>query len=341
MKKICSLGAAYSQLGRKNSLNVLRLALAAMVIFAHYFPITGSVSADLHTPISYFAGWAVPGFFAISGFLIAGSYRNSSSRRSYFRKRFWRIYPAFWLALLVVAFVIAPSSWIVRVGGLDNYPWIDSLSYISNNFSLIVFQHEIGTTLQGAPLESAWNGSLWTLAPEFVCYLLLVPLYDLFRKRTMAALLVLIPIATAGFFIVSDNEILGPALRVGVFFLCGALIFEVKDRILIRPLLIFPSLLAILAASMQPDLMICSALPMAFVLISLGTVKSRLQHFEKNDYSYGIYLYGFPVQQFLVALELPNSFAVNVLATLSLSTLFAVASWRLLEKPVIEAVRKK
>jgi peptidoglycan/LPS O-acetylase OafA/YrhL len=341
MEMTGSLGAAYSQLGRKNSLNVIRLGLAVMVILAHYFPITGTVATDLQAPISYFGLWAVSGFFAISGFLIAGSYRNSSSRTSYFRKRFWRIYPAFWLALLIVAFVIAPSSWLIRTGGLENYPWIDSLSYVFNNLSLIVFQSEIGTTLQSAPLESAWNGSLWTLAPEFICYLLLMPLYDLFRKRPMAALLVLIPIATTGFLIFSDNEILGPALRVGVFFLCGALIFEVKDRIIIRPVLIFPSLLVILAAWMQPDLMIFSALPMAFALIGLGTVKSRLRHFEKNDYSYGIYLYGFPVQQFFVALELPNSFAINVLATLSLSTLFAVASWRLLEKPVLDFVREK
>lgn len=83
--------------------------------------------------------------------------------RRYLRARVLRIMPAFWVCLAVTALVIAP----LTTGAFGQ----DNLGYIAKNAALWVFQYDIAGTPAGVPYDAVWNGSLWTLAWEFSCYL--------------------------------------------------------------------------------------------------------------------------------------------------------------------------
>ncbi len=166
---------------RRNSLNFLRLTLALVVVINHALPLAAfRVIGGING--TGFAEIAVFGFFGISGFLIAGSAVRASAGR-YLWQRFLRIFPAFWVCLLATAFVFGVIAWlhhpVVPHCGISCY--FDARSngpfgYTYRNLLLIIHQHSIAGTPTGSldPLE--WNGSLWSLAYEFLCYLILMAL---------------------------------------------------------------------------------------------------------------------------------------------------------------------
>ena len=93
---------------RNNNFDLLRLALAILVIFSHsYQLVTGGETAEpLHaaTRGQLSSGLlAVGWFFAISGYLITQSWENSRTLWSYLKKRVYRIYPGFIVAMAVAA----------------------------------------------------------------------------------------------------------------------------------------------------------------------------------------------------------------------------------------------
>ena len=158
---------------RNNSLNLMRLALAILVIYAHSYPL-GGFSGQPRLGGETLGTWAVYGFFCISGYLIAGS-RMSNPFGTFLTKRILRIYPAFWACLLATAAIFAPVEYIHENGTIDAFLTtgpVTPINYIMSNISLHIGQWDIGGTLQGVPYPGAWNGSLWTLYFEFACYIL-------------------------------------------------------------------------------------------------------------------------------------------------------------------------
>ena len=162
---------------RDNGYDVVRLVLAAMVVYSHSYAVGGYGAEPL-------ARWSkehlimgelgVLGFFALSGFLVSSSGERSRSLVSYFVKRARRIFPGFWVCLVVTAFVFAPLIWIIGGRSLSAFPWAEpqgAVSYVTHNALLQVNQHTIGDVLSGAAWPGSINGSLWSLFPEFGCYL--------------------------------------------------------------------------------------------------------------------------------------------------------------------------
>lgn len=137
---------------RHNALNFVRLTLAFVVIFGHAWPLGGFEGWTLDL-----GGWAVQGFFAISGYLIAGS-RMRLGIREYLASRALRIFPAYWSVLILTAFALA-----LAIG--ENYEPSSALSYVISNAGLYQAQWGIDDTLVSVPVAIAWNGSLWSLFP--------------------------------------------------------------------------------------------------------------------------------------------------------------------------------
>ena len=148
---------------RRNSLNCLRLVLAVAVIVSHTWPLGG------YGPDPVIAGetlgtWAVAGFFAISGYLIANS-RLHLPFGTFVVRRVLRIYPGYLVCLEVVAAGFAPLSAALGSGSIN---WGSAGSYLVDNLLRKVHQDGISDTLANAPYGPAWNGSLWTLIYEFL-----------------------------------------------------------------------------------------------------------------------------------------------------------------------------
>ena len=102
---------------KRNSLNFLRLILALAVVFSHSITL-GLFGSEWILGRTTLGTVAVYGFFGISGYLIAGSAgRNNTGR--YLWQRFLRIFPAFWVCLIVTAFLFGTIAWFHSNPGLS------------------------------------------------------------------------------------------------------------------------------------------------------------------------------------------------------------------------------
>ncbi|VXB03076.1 acyltransferase family protein [Pseudoclavibacter sp. 8L] len=324
---------------RENALNFVRLVLAAVVIFEHTWIIGGYENA----PDIPLASWAVNGFFAISGYLIAGS-KMRLGFREYMVHRAFRIFPAYWAVLVLTAFAVAPLASFVGGG---QWQLGSALSYVGNNFLLSVSQFGVGETLATAPYPDVWNGSIWTLFFEFVAYIAAGVLLTFAWVRRHA-----LPIVAIGFVGIVAAQILahGPLevttnlflnlLRFGAFFAAGMLLYFLGPKLRLRNS--FAAIAAVLMVLLFAfDLAIwVGQLPFAFLMLWAGG-RLPVRIGVKNDVSYGLYIWAFPVQQFVILLGLgglgPWGTAVlSLLITLAL----AWGSWKLIEEPT-NGLRRK
>ena len=172
---------------RKNSLNLIRLLLASLVLFAHtYFIIGLPPESQLLLGGQHLGVWAVAGFFAVSGYLITAS-RQRTGFANFLLLRISRIFPAFIVCLIVTAGIFGPIAQLVNQGSLLDYLKTAPTpgTYIFANLFLEVRTYAIGTTLSTVPYPDAWNGSLWALY-EFLCYLFIGVLLIWSRARRSA-----------------------------------------------------------------------------------------------------------------------------------------------------------
>jgi peptidoglycan/LPS O-acetylase OafA/YrhL len=346
---------------KRNSLNFLRLVLALMVVLSHAF--VGGFTDPLLLNHTSLGNIGVYGFFAISGYLIASSASHNSLGR-YLWQRFLRIFPAFWVCLVMVGFVFAALAWVTVP---KSHPpcgfsacYLGSptgpLQYIYHNFLLRINQTKIANTPSGVPWPASWDGPLWTLFYEFTCYLILAALafLGLLRHRlvvlwlavsawtcelivglvhpnlnshyTYWAFLVLIPIFLTGSLLylyrekVPDSGWLALALAA-VFFASPWLPFGVTWT---------PLGTAIYASQVLAPLFVY---PIFWLGIHLPFHKVG----SRNDYSYGIYIYAFVIQQLLATWDVQRW---GYLAFMSLSVLctlpFAAASWWIIERNALK-----
>jgi peptidoglycan/LPS O-acetylase OafA/YrhL len=322
---------------RANGLNLLRLVLASGVIVWHSFPLTGHNIG--WQPLAQLAGSiCVDGFFAISGFLICGSWLSRPQLGAFLRARALRILPGFYTCLIFTAFILAPG--VIWLSGHPGIGLSDSLAYIRGNALLRVHAYDIGGTPVAVPFPHAWNGSLWTLWWEALCYLgvALLGLLRLLRIRVVVPVLFglawLVSLAATAGLVGNDTIVIGS--RLGIMFLAGMLVRLFADWIPIGRWLVAGAAALVAGSALLPNYGLLAALPLAYLLIVVGAWIRSPQLRFRNDISYGIYIYAFPVQQSLALfglwrLGVPGFAVLSILATIP----FAVASWFGVEKPML------
>lgn len=323
---------------RLNGLNLLRLLLATGVIIHHSFlvlgiPITGVYAKLLQEGF-------VDGFFAISGYLIVSSWHRNPRWWPYLRARALRILPGFWVCLVVTAFILAPIGIALQGSGFPPGYWGDAAAFVARNLALVGFSYNIGPTPADLP-QTDWNGSLWTLWWEFSCYLIVLVLGvigALKRRWVIPGMFVL----SLALILLTDAHLIGNflffmAARFGTMFFAGALIYQLRDRLPVRIwLVVAAAAIVFITAAFLPEYRLVAAIPLAYLLICLGALIKVPALRLRNDVSYGVYIYAFPVQQLLAivgagALGVPAFAVLSFLATLPL----AVASWFLVERPAL------
>ena len=106
---------------KNNAFGFLRLALAVLVILGHSFPLGGFGPDRLaaFTNGRYAIGsLSVAMFFVLSGFLICRSASTSRSVPRFLWHRFLRIFPGYWVCLIVCGCVFAPLMAFAEFGTL-------------------------------------------------------------------------------------------------------------------------------------------------------------------------------------------------------------------------------
>ncbi|WP_375488800.1 acyltransferase family protein [uncultured Mycobacterium sp.] len=323
---------------RNNALNAFRLALAAEVILWHSFYLTGHMPPVAVRQLLFSIG--VDGFFAISGFLIAASWLSHPRVRDYLLARALRILPGLYVCLVVTAFVIAPIGVVIQGGSAAKLlQSTGPIQYVLENSAVAYVRPDIGGTPRGIPVPGFWDDSLWSLIYEVMCYLAVAGLgvVGLARRRWLPALALLL--AMFGAMALPPRVIPGPAtipqlaVRCAIMFAAGALLYHLRDVIPARWSLVAVSVVIVLAAGLLPDYRVVAAVPLAYAVIVSGALIHNRRLRLRTDLSYGVYIYGFPVQQLLIICGLiklnPLVFFVpSTIATLPLAAL----SWFMVEK---------
>lgn len=332
---------------RRNSLNALRLLLAALVIVSHSWPLSG------HNPEPEWGGanlgtWAVFGFFAISGFLITRSRLSGRSAYDFYRARVLRIFPGFLVALLIVAAVFAPLSQLFD----PDASWhpLSSVTFVLRNLPLyppLLGQPGIVHTLSGTPFPGLWDGSLWTLFWEACCYLAIgLAVSLLARKRVpilvigLFVLLTLVSVAGA-LGLVALPELVGRVIPMLIAFAAGSLLFQFGDRFRANLLTAGIALAVLVVAGLLGLIPQLGTLPLAYLLLTLGNVLPLHGVGRSFDISYGVYIYAWPVQQTLALafhpqLPVPLFILLSFVGTIPLAFL----SCLLIERPALALKRR-
>ena len=351
-----SVSLAEVSAGRDNNFDFLRFLLAVFVLFYHCYPILYGLNAPHHglaeTVADTCGGVAVPFFFVISGFLVTRSWLADSRPRSYLQKRALRIYPGFLVASLFCALVVGP------LGAADSTAYWHQFQPVKfARWALALVGPYIPTIFISLPMSTGVNGSFWTLRYEGYCYLfvLALGLLGLYRRRSLLLAMFLVLYALretqtlTGHVFFPDREIhlfgnLSPWSSLILYFLAGMLLTLYRDVIpYSRPIFLVCLGALLFCALGLGHLEVGLPIFGSYVLLCLAFMRRlRLQHFARyGDFSYGLYLYAFPIQQLLV-LYYGRHLTILTLfgAAFFLTLCVAVLSWYMVERPCLRLKRR-
>jgi peptidoglycan/LPS O-acetylase OafA/YrhL len=341
----------------------LRIALAFSIVLAHSFLLTGNDAFFRSSPL-WFAEYAlVPMFFALSGFLIAGSAQRLSLK-NFLLNRGLRIVPALAVDIVVCALIIGPL--VTTVALRDYFLGADFYKYFLNIIGWI--HYSLPGVFEQNPTHRV-NGALWTVPWEIFCYIIMSALMitSIIKSWQKLALL------TGGFILsglivqsfghllpyrvnlVLSTLFVSRGAQLVFAFLLGILAYQLRDFIPHKKSLFLASMAVCVLAmlilsspsieSVPNRLVVIPALVYITVFVGLTPVPLP-SVFHKGDYSYGVYLYHDPFLQILISLA-PGLFLIPKTGALALYAIgicaamgIAVFSWHMIEKPIL-GMRKK
>lgn len=327
-----------------NNFDLLRLLAASAVILGHSYalsPLAGfmdPVQRVLH--FNYSGGVAVDLFFFLSGLLVMDSIRRNPSVPQFVLARAARVLPGLIVCLGVTCLVVGPLYTTLHLGDYFRQP--ATLSYYYVNLALTNLQWR----LPGVFASSPWglNGSLWTLPLEVRLYLTVAG-FGLLRVwgPRPAALAALGSLVLLGWlwpahvpYFLSNPDYLPPTLS----FMAGALAAINKDLIPIRGDLAC-GVTAVAAAVVGWNYFTPAFYPCLFYLVLYVFQTKILRKLRlPGDYSYGVYIYGFVIQQCVASQQRNPNPHWNLLVSLPLALGAGVVSWHLVERPAMALFKR-
>ncbi len=330
--------------GRDNNFNLIRFLAASAVLVSHSFALSTGTSAS--EPWGRLLGitpgsTAVEIFFLTSGFLVTASLVRRKDVRSFALARMLRIYPGLFVAVSLT--VLAVGSSFTSLSPSSFFTNAQTWIYWARTTTLVTnVAHLLPGAFEGNPWRFAVNSSLWTLPYELTMYAVLALTWIAVAclHKSASGLFERVIVALAAVLMLTYLLLIGivtsSALRLSAMFFVGSALYVLKDRVPMSGR-IFAVVLAVLIASMfeKKVFAYCYPLALPYLVFYLAYVPGGIvRSFNRiGDYSYGIYIYAWPVQQMTAALvpgvKPLEMFVLSYLGTCTL----AVASWHLIEKP--------
>jgi peptidoglycan/LPS O-acetylase OafA/YrhL len=326
-----------------------------MVLLAHAPELTDGnrsreIMARLTTPQFTFGILGVDGFFLLSGYLIIKSWINCPDPWDFLRKRFLRIAPGYAVATLVAIVVVG----LIAPGESDFFR-LYALRWETIRTLLFAYRPAALPVFPGNHYYRILNGSLWTILYEFRCYLIVAVagMAGLFKRPKL--LIGATAMLSAFFTVFSLNKALidhlpwpsllyrflgdpSNLLRFMTMFFVGGCFFVFKDRIKFTPDLAYFSVCAIIAIRFAKPEHIEGAFVMfgGYLLFYFGSkpIASLSCMARIPDLSYGIYLYGWPVESLFIWYFHPSPWIVFAASTFLCAGL-AWLSWTFVEGPAL------
>ena len=245
-----------------------------------------------------------------------------------------RIFPGLAFVLILTALVIGPIFTTMPL--IDYFKSGQPLVYILKNLSLQT-QYFLPGLFEGNKYGA--NGSLWTIHYEVFAYVVLLGIYLLGIGKSqwlssLACLCIIIePISPLKgvLFSSSDNNaiyLLAPCFALGSLLAINKDLY--KSNIII-PVVIFVSQFIFTSEAIS-SLLLCASI--CLVLLHISSLETVKKIRVRQDISYGVYLWGFPIQQ-VISQSFHFGFFANVLLSILLTMAIALVSWVVIEKPAI------
>ncbi|RZI65236.1 MAG: acyltransferase [Variovorax sp.] len=320
-----------------NNFDFWRISAAALVLVSHQFPLLGK-SAPALMPGVTLGVVGVFIFFAVSGFLVTQSWLSDPHAVRFVQRRFLRIWPALFVVTLATALVMGPL--VSELPVAEYFAKAETHRYFK--VLLLNIRYELPGVFLSNPYPRAVNGSLWSIPVEVRWYwvTLFAGLLGLLRVRA-AVLVSMLALAVYHFWIygAESNPARNYGIEYGLFFVYGACLqlyrsaWENRSLLFALPLAAVAALFLVLG---QPLVALWVCLPFAVIATGVASTPVLCRAGRFGDFSYGFYIYAFPIQQLAIwgtsaSLSLPAYLALSAVFT----TLLALLSWHLVEKPAL------
>jgi len=333
---------------RDNHFTLIRLLASYAVLFAHSFALsTGQAGKDPITKAIY-VWWkqglgtvAVVIFFIISGFLVSASYIHRNNLFAFAEARFLRIFPALFFAVIFCAFIVGPWVTILPLG--DYLYHSDTWSFVLHNITLFDGIH---FRLPGVFLENPWsggvNGSLWTLPIELYmyCMVMLMGVLGVFKYRILfnaVTVLLCFSLLALQQGWINVNIVFVKHAGLVMAYIAGIFFYVNREFIPLNMAMLTLTVAAIFLSHETMAWPIVQVFGFAYIVLFVSLHPAvKLPNIDKwGDYSYGLYIYAFPVQQLVVKYITISPIKLFIYSTLITFPL-AILSWKYIESPVLK-----
>ena len=328
-----------------HNIQFLKFMAAILVIFSHSFSIATGFSDN--EPISLLTNAQLSGgslavafFFFISGYFITRSMIRLQKAFSFFHARIIRIFPTLVVVILITVFIVGPICTNLPIQ--DYFQNTSTYRYLLN--CLLLRVHLLPGVFTTNPYPYSVNGALWTLPVEFLCYSVCFLLYKLKLLQTHKTWTT-IPVAILYVFVMqylADKwhiTLAASLIKPTMLFYMGILCYIYRDYIKLNKVLALTCFIIMLVLNHLGYLSIGIIILLPYMILTLGW--GLTQHFSNfstlGNYSYGIYLCGFPIQQIITTcFNGTMSPYLNTLLSIPLSVLFGCLLYHFIEKPFIK-----
>lgn len=322
----------------RNNLDLFRIIASCLVIVGHSYVLFPKGNQEdvfrLWTTFTYSGALAVKLFFFISGLVVTNSLLQKKDIVDFAISRTFRIFPALLLVLVATSLIIAPF-----LSSFSPAQYFDTPSvyvYIKQNIVLNT-NYNLPKVFEKNTYANAVNGSLWTLPYEVGCYLFLCAMFllSIITHKKIGSIIciaiiidTLLPQKLFLNWLWDNNEI----IYLPASFFAGVLLALNKDKYYIsfRHFIGFALLTYLLWHTKYAEILFC------FSMFSLTLYVSSLQWFmklkPKYDFSYGIYLWGFFVQQNAEYFMPGSNIYLKMILSLIISIVFGALSWFIIEE---------
>lgn len=332
---------------KRNNLTLFRLVAALLVIYGHASAFY--IKTDLSDPIlrltefDYTGSFGVKFFFLVSGLLVTQSYLKDPDAFRFFARRCARIFPGLITCVFFTALVVGPG--VSEIGIYEYFSSKETWTYIANNASLLNLQWELPGVFQSAQTPVV-NGSLWSLPIEIICYVCLVVWFgSVYRLSNQLAIFLCFSFVVSYSLLLNSVSILQRyevILELAACFSIGILFSLYARNVVLSQ---WGTVIAVFIGALAWNTFLKEPVFYAVLFYVCLYVSSR-SFFVNNlnpshDPSYGIYIYGFVIQQ-LVAHFIPvQSAMLNFFISSIIALGVGCVSWLLVEQPAMHWAAKR
>lgn len=337
-----------------NNLTIVRLVLASSVIYTHSYEVVTGVSAQddlspfLGAPISVFA---VDGFFFLSGFLVYPSLLRMGHAGRFLMARFTRLWPGLAVS---VGLTVAAGAFLTTAVGFE-YFGPETLKFIFGNLSFVTAAYYL-TGVDCGTEACNINGSLWTLPWEIRCYLGLALLSWLGLARPVLMGRIVLPLSFVGaiaWHVTGVQDLVQARLGDGIvfqlamidrlwtLFALGIGAYLIRHRIPLSWTVLTALFVLNALASWKGLELHTHSLLVGYAVLCFGMLTASKNSLSGKwpDYSFGMYIYAFPIMMGVQALFQLQSYWLLTVLTFGFTLPLAALSWHFVEQPALDAMR--